>query len=579
MTDSSPKPPTPLPAASPHAAVVSVDVSPPRRSSPTEQTLSVPDSALPNGAAGPTDPAPPSPNASPPSIPALQPKVDPYIGATIDGRYKIEGLLGEGGMGVVYRGRHKVIDKPVAIKVLRADMARDAEITERFLREARAASAIGNPHIIDISDFGTLPDGSTYFVMEFLNGIPLSALAENNEPVAVTRLIRIAAQIADGLAAAHQRDIVHRDLKPDNIFLIDRGAEKDFVKILDFGIAKVSSGTAKLTRHGSVFGTPHYMSPEQAAGAPVDHRTDIYSLGVIMYEMASGKLPFDADNFMGILTQHMYQAPVPIRALVPPQDIPPGLEAIIMKCLSKKPEQRYQTMLELAEDLDKVTKGLVPEAVGEMMARSGGFNVPADYFKSAMPVPVPATPPALRAKNPWPLYAGIASVVAAVSIVVGIFAYGQYSTASPSPSNTPPPPSSTQAPLPVASVDAPPASASSAPKPPGVKTVLIVASPIDAVVFLGDTNLGVAPREVDVPEGKTVEVTVRADGYHDQVIMLDGTEGRKNVILRPKGTGARQTPATTKTAETAPPPTNKPPPTKPPPTSTGGGEIVNPWAH
>jgi len=579
MTESSPKPPTPLPAASPHAAVVSVDVSPPRRSSPADQTLSVPDSALLDGAAGPTDPAPAAPNASPPSIPPPQPKADPYIGATIDGRYKVEGLLGEGGMGVVYRGRHKVIDKPVAIKVLRADMARDAEITERFLREARAASAIGNPHIIDISDFGTLPDGSTYFVMEFLNGIPLSALAENKEPVAVTRLIRIAAQIADGLAAAHQRDIVHRDLKPDNIFLIDRGAEKDFVKILDFGIAKVSSGTAKLTRHGSVFGTPHYMSPEQAAGAPVDHRTDIYSLGVIMYEMASGKLPFDADNFMGILTQHMYQAPVPIRALVPPQDIPPGLEAIIMKCLSKKPEQRYQSMLELAEDLDKVTKGLVPDAVGEMMARSGGFNVPADYFKSAMPVPVPATPPALRAKNPWPLYAGIASVVAAVSIVVGIFAYGQYSTASPSPSNTPPPLSSTPAPLPVASLDAHPASTSAAPKPPGVKTVLVVASPIDAIVFLGDTKLGVAPREVDVPEGKTVQVTVRADGYHDQVLTLDGSEGRKDVILRPKGSGARQPPATTKTADTSPPPTVKPPPTKPPSTSTGGGEIVNPWAH
>jgi serine/threonine-protein kinase len=214
-----------------------------------------------------------------------------------------------------------------------------------------------------------------------------------------------------------------------------------------------------------------------------------------------------------------------------------------------------------------------------MMARSGGFNVPADYFKSAMPVPVPATPPALRAKNPWPLYAGIASVVAAVSIVVGIFAYGQYSTASPSPSNTPPPPSSTPAPLPVASLDAPPASTSAAPKPPGVKTVLVVASPIDAIVFLGDTKLGVAPREVDVPEGKTVQVTVRADGYHDQVVTLDGSEGRKDVILRPKGSGARQPPATTKTADTSPPPTVKPPPTKPPSTSTGGGEIVNPWAH
>lgn len=574
MTESSNKQAPPRPA--PQARVVSVGL---KRSSPHEETIPAQNSALPNGAAGPTDPAPAMTAASPPSIPPPEPKADPYIGATIDGRYKIEGILGEGGMGLVYRARHKVIDKPVAMKVLRADLARDAEITERFLREARAASAIGNPHIIDISDFGTLPDGSTYFVMEFLNGVPLSALAESKEPVPVTRLIRIASQIADGLAAAHQRDIVHRDLKPDNVFLVDRGTEKDFVKILDFGIAKVSSGTAKLTRHGSVFGTPHYMSPEQAAGAPVDHRTDIYSLGVIMYEMSSGKLPFDADNFMGILTQHMYQAPVPIRALVPPQDIPPGLEAVVMKCLSKKPEQRYQTMLELMEDLEKVTKGLVPDAVGEMMARSGGFNVPADYFKSAMPVPVPATPPGLRAKNPWPLYAGIASVVAAVSIVVGIFAYGQYSTASPTPSASMSPPPTPASSAPVAVTTPPPPTTSSAPPAPAGKLVLVVAVPIDAEVYLGSTKLGVAPQEVTVPDGKTLEVTVKADGYVDQAVTLDGSEDRRNVILKPKA-GTR--PATTdKPPATERPPTTAKPPTtsKPPSTSTGGGEIVNPWAH
>jgi serine/threonine protein kinase len=148
---------------------------------------------------------------------------DPYIGTTFDHRYKIEELIGEGGMGFVYRARHKVIDKKVAVKVLRADLARDKEILERFLQEARAASSIGNAHIIDISDFGDLPDGSTYFVMEFLDGKSLAAMFDSARRMPVERICHIAAQIADGLAAAHDGGIVHRDLKPDNIFLIVRG--------------------------------------------------------------------------------------------------------------------------------------------------------------------------------------------------------------------------------------------------------------------------------------------------------------------------------------------------------------------
>ena len=241
-------------------------------------------------------------------------------------------------MGVVYLARHKVIDKKVAIKVLRADMARDKEITDRFLQEAKAASSIGNPHIIDISDFGQLPDGSTYFVMEFLDGKPLGKVLEETRPVpgdsahrhrAPDRRRRSPPRTSAGSFTAIS--------SPTTSFSSSAAAEQDFVKILDFGIAKVSSGTSKLTRAGAVFGTPHYMSPEQAAGAPVDSRTDIYALGVILYEMASGRVPFDADNFMGILTQHMYKAPVPIRALVPPQDVPPGLEAIILKASRRSP--------------------------------------------------------------------------------------------------------------------------------------------------------------------------------------------------------------------------------------------------
>jgi len=350
--------------------------------------------------------------------------VDAYIGRTIDGRYLVESVLGEGGMGVVYQGRHKVIDKKVAIKVLRGEMARNKEITERFLQEARSASSIGNPHIIDISDFGTLPDGSTYFVMEFLGGKSLTDAIAEVRPMPLARILSIGQQIAAGLAAAHEAGIVHRDLKPDNVMLIQRSTPgssssgRDFVKILDFGIAKVSGEASRLTQAGSIFGTPHYMSPEQAAGTTVDHRTDIYALGIILYEMASGKVPFDADNFMGILTQHMYKAPVPILALVPAPEIPPGLDAVIQKCLSKKVDGRYSSMTELATDLEKVGRGEHPDALAEMMARSGAFALPSDYFRaSAMPAPVPASPPvgARRGRTPMLIAMG---VVATIGIAV-----------------------------------------------------------------------------------------------------------------------------------------------------------------
>ncbi|WP_272458944.1 serine/threonine-protein kinase [Polyangium jinanense] len=485
---------------------------------------------------------------------------DPYIGTTFDHRYKIEKLLGEGGMGFVYLARHKVIDKKVAVKVLRSDMARDREILERFLQEARAASSIGNPHIIDISDFGDLPDGSTYFVMEFLDGKSLIQLNEDKAKRLEPDLIaKIAIQMANGLAAAHERGIIHRDLKPENIFIIQRGIDKEFVKILDFGIAKVAtSGDNKLTRAGAVFGTPHYMSPEQAAGAPLDHRTDIYSLGIMLYEMVSGQLPFVADNFMGILSQHMYQPPTPLAKLGLDPPCPADLEAIIFKCLSKVPDDRYPDMAALAHDLQRFQQGHVPEAVAEMASRPDGLSAS-----------VPDGVAEKTKKSPWLRFVAVgAAVMGATLGTVLILLSGPAQKTDPGA-------------VTAQSATAPPApTATSAAK----KIVLVDVDPRDAnasTTYGG--KLLTFPANFEVEPGKPVSFEVKAKGYDSQTITLDGSQDKQTVKL---AATAGTTPATTD-AGTARPLTTKagahvggPLPTSKKGSSSGGnsgGDVVDPY--
>ena len=461
---------------------------------------------------------------------AAPPIADPYIGCTIDNRYKVESAIGEGGMGVVYRCQHTVLGRTVAIKVLRADLARDSELTERFLNEARAATAIGNPHIIDISDFGRLPDSSTYFVMEFLAGTPLAEEITKGTPMPVPRLLHVAQQIAEGLAAAHNAGIVHRDLKPDNIVLVKRGPEPDFVKILDFGIAKVTtSAEGRLTRAGAVFGTPHYMSPEQAAGSPVDARGDIYSLGIILYELASARVPFDADNIMGILTQHMYKAPASLReAEAPPQEISPGLEAVILKCLSKSPEQRYQTMAELGDELQRVIDGEIPDAVQEMMERSADFNVPPDYFdnKQALAsVSVSVSVPPQESKWRWAWYFGVAALVG-LSAAFAAYSSRQNEASKRGDSANGPfrPEQLRRGANGIQIVEAADL--------PVTRRVNVAVEPILARIIVDGTDIGESPQLVDVNQGESVQVAIRYPGYHSKKLTLDGTKARISVRLK-----------------------------------------------
>ena len=282
---------------------------------------------------------------------------DPLIGLTLDGRYSVRRRIGEGGMGIVYEAEHAIIQKRVALKVLRRDYSMRPDVVERFKQEAQSASRVDSPHIIDISDFGETPDGDSYFVMEFLEGEDLSNKIRAGQSLDAEFALKIAIQCCDALGAAHAAHIVHRDMKPENIFLTSKRGNSNFVKIVDFGIAKMNDVSAeaptmkKLTKTGMIFGTPEYMSPEQAAGKPMDYRVDIYAMGIILYEMFAGTVPFLGETFMGVLTQHMFDSPPSMHETNPNAEFPPGIEPIILRCLQKDPDDRFQSMDELAHAL------------------------------------------------------------------------------------------------------------------------------------------------------------------------------------------------------------------------------------
>ncbi len=279
---------------------------------------------------------------------------DPLVGLTLGDRYRIIGKIGEGGMGIVYEALHVVIEKRVALKVLRDDFSNRPEVVARFRQEAKSASRIGHEHIVDISDFGETPTGQSYFVMEFLEGEDLAGLLSREKTLDSRRAVSLLLQCCRALGAAHAKGIVHRDMKPENVFLVSRGDQDDFVKIVDFGIAKMSDedGTGdgrKLTKTGMIFGTPEYMSPEQAAGKELDHRVDVYACAVILFEMLCGRVPFVGDTFMGILTQHMFNVPPSLVELNADVDCPAELEDVIQRGLSKDPDERFESMEDMAQ--------------------------------------------------------------------------------------------------------------------------------------------------------------------------------------------------------------------------------------
>jgi serine/threonine-protein kinase len=354
--------------------------------------------------------------------------IDPLVGVTIDGRYEVIELLGEGGMGRVYSVLHTSLGRLFALKALRRELARDEELSQRFMREAKAMASVRHPHVVEITDFGRLPDGVPYFVMEMLVGETLAQVIKNQGYVSAARGVPILEQVASALAAAHEAGVVHRDLKPENVFLVGSGTGRegraDDVRVVDFGAAKII-GSSQVTRNGVVFGTPYYMSPEQASGSQVDTRTDVYSLGVIMYEMFTGKVPFEGDTYMNVLTQHMFVEPDPPSLRSPVGATLGALDQVTLVCMAKNPDKRFASMDEVLGALTAARTGqeVHPSlAPARAIGGGGGFGYDNPPGPSLEDIRRAVEESGLAAPRPWGWIAVAAiGIGAALGAIVWVY--------------------------------------------------------------------------------------------------------------------------------------------------------------
>ncbi|HYS07566.1 MAG TPA: protein kinase [Myxococcales bacterium] len=301
---------------------------------------------------------------------------DPRIGQVVAGRFRIEELIGQGGMGKVYRARQLGLDRAVCLKMLKPSVLEDPTVVGRFEREAMAASRLNHPNSIQVLDFGRNDaDGALYLAMEYVQGKDLRAVLRDEWPVPEKRLCHIMAQVLAALGEAHAHNVIHRDLKPENIMVEQRRNQPDFVRVLDFGIARIlDSDLPRLTRNDVVCGTPQYMAPEQATGGQLDARCDLYAVGIIFYQLVTGQVPFDGPSSMDVLTRQVHEPPMPPRKRQPKAVISPPLESLILRVLSKNPAQRPQT----AEEFRQLVLAIAD---------------PASVPPRAQPIPARATPP------------------------------------------------------------------------------------------------------------------------------------------------------------------------------------------
>lgn len=504
-------------------------------------------------------------------------ETDPLVGRMLDGRYLIRKLIGKGGMGAVYEADHVGLDKQVAIKVILDRYTEDGEAVSRFHREARTASRIGHENIVDVTDIAEV-DGRHFIVMEYLRGRDLAAELRESGPMSPRRAVEIVSQVLAGLAAAHDAGVLHRDMKPENVFLCDNRSRPDFVKIMDFGISKFISAhdsNVRLTGTGKVVGTPLYMAPEQARGDDdIDHRVDIYAVGVMLFELLAGRPPFQASSYLGVLTQHLHERPPSLTSMR--AGIPERLTAAVERALEKEPERRFTSARELAAAIgDSHQMPAAPAPVSGPMAAAPSTD--ARY------APTISASQARRAAGGSRLMIWLlcAAVLGAGALVAGLLARG---------GGDDPEPRAVAAPA-----DAAVAADAGAPLPiatPLAATLEIASDPPGATAYVDGEAIGPTPARLESIEPGVIEVRLELDGYQVLSAKKRIREGYSETFFgalarsassrrgRVKRGGARQRRPKPQREDTAPAPEQAaPPPAKPRPKKPRPEGKPNPFVH
>jgi serine/threonine-protein kinase len=500
--------------------------------------------------------------------PSSAAEADPLIGRTINDRYRIVEAIGQGGMGRVYKALQSPLDRVVALKILGAGHDRDPNFYKRFFLEASVTAKLTHPNTITLYDYGRTEDGIFFIAMEFLDGRTLSQAMQQEGPLAQERVVHVAQQICRSLREAHALGIIHRDLKPANVMLLRQHDDHDFVKVLDFGLVKFFHGDnpdGEITNAGTFMGSPHYIAPEQARNQGPDQRCDLYSLGVLLYQMLTGKVPFTAVSPVDIILKHLHEAPVPPRELRPDLAIDAQLEAIVLRCMAKEREDRFQSMDELLGALKLLRQQLTgtaganrapppvtPDSLRPVAARTPSAplaspTTPGEALPAVAMTPVsgsrgarppPPPPDALQERARWHRFTGMGdppASVRSISFATGaaVLAAAALAVWMGSPRRQRPRPTVTVehgAPVVVGS-PAPAPHPAYQPASAGVTVLTLTSAPAGAEVNDADGRaLGRTPMDLPVSAGRPLQLVLKLDGYKPFPVVRRSLSGDRIAI-------------------------------------------------